>query len=127
MPYIMLLSTLHQIRCTGQRPNSSILAHLYPSAVCKTTGQILVRPTLQVDAGADNNANPRIFALGDVARSGAPRMERAARSQAEVVTSNIISMINGQSPMAIYRPLDVEGVIKLTLGKVSKFPFGYFG
>ncbi|EEP76860.1 conserved hypothetical protein [Uncinocarpus reesii 1704] len=105
------------IRCTGQRPNSGILAHLYPSAVCKSTGQILVRPTLQIDAGAGSPVNPHLFALGDVAKTGAPRMERAARSQADVVTSNILSMINGQSPSAIYRPVDEEGVIKLTLGK----------
>lgn len=58
-------------------------------------------------------------------------MERAARSQAEVVTSNILSMINGENPFAIYRPVDVEGVIKLTLGKVSRavyynIIFGHF-
>lgn len=77
-----------------------------------------MHPTLQIDDGPEK-ANPHIFALGDVAKTTGPRMERAARSQAEVVQSNIVSMINQQHPLGIYRPIDDDGVIKLTLGKAS--------
>ncbi|KAL3429227.1 hypothetical protein BDV09DRAFT_190319 [Aspergillus tetrazonus] len=58
------------IPCTGQCPNSGLLEKFVPAAFCPTTRQILVRPTLQI---ADpSNPNPRIFALGDVARTNDP-------------------------------------------------------
>lgn len=43
--------------------------------------------------------------------------------QAEVVCNNILSMINGEEPAKTYRPIAMEGAIKLTLGKVSPFNF----
>lgn len=104
-----------QIPCTGQRPNSAILETLAPSAICHTTKQILIQPTMQIQ---DSNLNPRIFALGDVAKTDGPRMARAAREQADVVTLNILSMIKQQKPSTLYSPQIYEGVIKLTLGKV---------
>lgn len=61
-----------------------------------------------------------MFAIGDVAKTGGPRMARAAREQGDVVTSNILSMINGQKPSTLYRHQIYEGVIKLTLGKVRQ-------
>ncbi|KAM5441287.1 hypothetical protein MferCBS31731_003716 [Microsporum ferrugineum] len=104
------------IRCTGQRPNSSILAKLFPSAICEQTGQILVHPTLQINNGP-TMPNPNIFALGDVAKTTGPRMERTARAQAEIVASNIVSLITGYTPLETYRVMEAHGVIKLTLGK----------
>ncbi|KAL2810741.1 hypothetical protein BJX63DRAFT_444493 [Aspergillus granulosus] len=103
------------IPCTGQRPNSGLLEEFAPAAVCQTTRQILVRPTLQI---ADpSNPNPKLFALGDVAKTNAPRMARAARAQANVVTSNILSMIYQGKASTNYTPQVYEGAIKLTLGK----------
>ncbi|EFE41891.1 hypothetical protein TRV_03351, partial [Trichophyton verrucosum HKI 0517] len=104
------------IRCTGQRPNSSIIAKLFPSAICKQSGQILVHPTLQINNGP-NMPNPNIFALGDVAKTTGPRMERTARAQADIVASNIVSLITGYTPLQTYRVTEAHGVIKLTLGK----------
>ncbi|EGE02489.1 oxidoreductase [Trichophyton equinum CBS 127.97] len=104
------------IRCTGQRPNSSIIANLFPSAICKQSGQILVHPTLQINNGP-NMPNPNIFALGDVAKTTGPRMERTARAQAEIVALNIVSLITGYTPLQTYRVTEAHGVIKLTLGK----------
>ncbi|KAL4751797.1 hypothetical protein BDW72DRAFT_212564 [Aspergillus terricola var. indicus] len=110
------------IPCTGQRPNSKLLEKLVPAAVCPTTRQILVRPTLQV---ADpSNANPRIFALGDVARTNGPRMARAARAQADVVASNILSMTHQGETTTSYVPQVYESVIKLTLGKSRWIYYG---
>lgn len=110
-------SCLKQIRCTGQRPNSGIIANLFPSAICKQSGQILVHPTLQINNGP-NMPNPNIFALGDVAKTTGPRMERTARAQAEIVALNIVSLITGYTPLQTYRVTEAHGVIKLTLGKV---------
>ncbi|KAL4998911.1 hypothetical protein BDV10DRAFT_166034 [Aspergillus recurvatus] len=112
--------------CTGQRPNSGILAQLAPGAIDPQTRQILVHPTLQINDGTSSSSDKattaptseRIFSLGDVAKTGGPRFARAARAQAEVVTSNILSLINGQKDkLSEYHPAMYEGAIKLTLGK----------
>jgi hypothetical protein len=104
-----------QIPCTGQRPNSAILQTIAPCAICPTTKQILIQPTMQIQ---DSNPNTRIFAIGDVAKTGGPRMARAAPAQADVVTLNILSIINQQKPSTSYSPQIYVSVIKLTLGKV---------
>ncbi|KAK7745814.1 hypothetical protein SLS53_002531 [Cytospora paraplurivora] len=111
------------IGCTGQRPNSAILASLLPGAISKQTSRILVQPTLQVlaeDAHPGHQDLP-IFAFGDVAEHGGPKMARAGFMQAEVVVDNILNMINGRPCSRIYKPnVFVEGAIKLTLGKAHK-------
>ncbi|KAL4751040.1 hypothetical protein BDW72DRAFT_174588 [Aspergillus terricola var. indicus] len=110
--------------CTGQRPNSSILAQLAPGAIDPQTRQILVHPTLQINDNSKSSSDKdittteRIFSLGDVAKTGGPRFARAARAQAEIVTSNILSLIRGQKDkLSEYHPAMYEGAIKLTLGK----------
>ncbi|KAF7376442.1 Apoptosis-inducing factor 2 [Mycena sanguinolenta] len=100
--------------CTGQRPNSAFLAPLAPDAISKETSRILVKPTLQVV----NAPSPRIFAFGDVADTGGPKMGRAGLFQGYVVLDNILAMIHGRAPSATYAPrYNVEGSITLTLGK----------
>ncbi|KAJ7922839.1 hypothetical protein B0H13DRAFT_1981952 [Mycena leptocephala] len=104
------------IACTGQRPNSSFLATLLPDAISQETSRILVKPTLQLSLASD--PNPRIFAFGDVAEHGGPRMGRAALMQSHTVLHNILSMIYGQPPSATYTPqLVIEAALKLTLGR----------
>ncbi|KAK7038145.1 apoptosis-inducing factor 2 [Favolaschia claudopus] len=107
------------IACTGQRPNSALLASYLPDAISKETSRILVKPTLQISAAADTViSNPRIFAIGDVAEHGGARMARAAEMQSWVVLDNIIDMVHNRLPSATYKPLmGIEGSIKLTLGK----------
>ncbi|KZV91870.1 FAD/NAD(P)-binding domain-containing protein [Exidia glandulosa HHB12029] len=106
------------IGCTGQRPNSSLLADLLPVAVSKENARILVRPTLQVQVAEAAADDMRIFALGDVAEHGGPRMARAGWMQSNVVLDNILSMIRGSAPTHTYTPhVFIEGAIKLTLGK----------
>lgn len=60
-----------------------------------------------------------ILALGDVAETSGPKMARAGMFQADIVCQNILAMIHGREPRAIYTPSEMEGGIKLTLGKVS--------
>lgn len=93
-----------------------------PSAICPTTKQIMIRPTMQIQ---DSNPDTRIFAVGDVVKTDGPRMARAARAHADVVTLNILSMINQQKPSTLYSPQIYEGVIKLTLGKVRRHPIAH--
>lgn len=61
-----------------------------------------------------------MFALGDVAESGGPKMARAVECQSHIVASNIVSSIKNNTAPSTYKPvLAVEGAIKLTLGKVG--------
>ncbi|KIN08613.1 hypothetical protein OIDMADRAFT_188209 [Oidiodendron maius Zn] len=106
------------IPCTGQHPNSSILESLESGVISKMTKQILVKPTLQLQD--PNGTLGHIFAVGDVANTGGPKMGRAGLFQSEVVVKNILAMIDQREPAATYKPkLFVEGAIKLTLGKTE--------
>ncbi|KAL4924126.1 NAD(P)/FAD-dependent oxidoreductase [Aspergillus undulatus] len=119
------------IPCTGQTPNSSILSSSHPEAISEN-GQVLVEPTLQLQVATSTFTSPssvlkqspqiktknEIFALGDVAAHTGPLMARAGFMQAEIVVRNILSLINGREPRAIYRPnWFIEGSIKITLGQ----------
>lgn len=74
-------------------------------------------PNLQVNSPGGPIDN--IFALGDVAESGGPKMARAAERQSHIVASNIVSSIKRTAAPNTYQPVAaVEGAIKLTLGKV---------
>jgi apoptosis-inducing factor 2 len=116
--YQTSLVTLSQIPCTGQCPNSRILEDVASDSISKETKHILVKPTLQISD--ESNAFPNIFALGDVAETGGPKMARACQAQAEVVLANILSIIKRRNPRTIYTPHSlIECAIKLTLGKVS--------
>lgn len=111
---------LKQVPCTGQRPNSSLLQDLAPESISKQTGHILVNETLQICDPDGQTSHPRVFALGDVADTGGPKMARAAMMQGEVVVDNILGMIKTRKAKATYRPkFDLEGSIKLTLGIVG--------
>ncbi|KAF2259202.1 FAD/NAD(P)-binding domain-containing protein [Lojkania enalia] len=102
------------IPCTGQKPNSDILASLSPESISRQTSRILVASTLQVS----DPSLPNVFAFGDVAETGGPRMARAAHFQGEIVLQNILAIIEGQKPTKFYKPnIIFEGAIKLTLGK----------
>jgi NADH dehydrogenase FAD-containing subunit len=66
-----------------------------------------------------DDAFPRIFAFGDVAETGGPKMGRASYFQSEVVCQNVLSLIKGKDIVKEYKPnLPFEGSIKLTLGTV---------
>lgn len=108
-----------KIPCTGQAPNSELVANLSPGAISPRSGHVRVRPTLQIDApvgGLDH-----LFAVGDVADTGGPKMGRAAVAQVQVVADNILAMVSGSPPRRVYTPhRAVEGSIHLTLGMVGR-------
>ncbi|KAJ4362446.1 hypothetical protein N0V83_010539 [Neocucurbitaria cava] len=111
------------LSCTGQTPNSALLNALAPQAISKQTGRILVKPTLQLQP-ADDFSFPNIFALGDVAEHGGPRMARAVFMQAGIVRDNILGLIKGRSPSQQYLPhVWIEGAIQVTVGKNKSFAY----
>ncbi|KAF4955423.1 hypothetical protein FSARC_11855 [Fusarium sarcochroum] len=104
------------IPCTGQSPNSGLLQDIEPDAISNSTGRILTQPTLQVSSKSGHAT--RLFAFGDVAETGGALMARSAWYQAQIVRQNILDLIKGKKPTATYLPnLEVEGALKLTLGK----------
>ena len=115
--------TLTQIPCTGQRPNSSIVASYRPDAISEGTGLIKVCPTLQVITAGKSSS--QLFACGDVAEHGGPLMARASHYQSQVVANNILSLIKGRNTrLKNYVPQhEIEGSLKLTLGKTRYVMF----
>ena len=91
---------------------------MLPNSISET-GLIRTRPTLQVSDEKIFN----IFAIGDVADTGGPKMARAGMVQAEVVQRNIQRLIHGASDsLEVYTPNFLEGALKLSLGKVRQPP-----
>jgi NADH dehydrogenase FAD-containing subunit len=67
-----------------------------PQLVSRDTQRILVEPTLQL-CGPDGEERPPVFAIGDVAETGAPRMGRAAFMQAVIAARNIVKLAQGKT------------------------------
>lgn len=66
-------------------------------------------------------ALPNIFALGDVAEHGGPRMARAVFVQSGIVRDNIMALLRGKSSLQSYVPVDwMEVAVQLTIGKVRR-------
>lgn len=105
------------ITATGLTPNSGLLSDLSPSLINPANGFVKVRPTLQFQGEQFDN----MFALGDIADSGANKAARPGMQQGEVVTSNILAMIEGRD-LAAKVAVDPPA-IHLSLGLVSSFSF----
>ncbi|KAJ7170939.1 FAD/NAD-P-binding domain-containing protein [Mycena crocata] len=100
--------------CLGGPPMSGPLLSLSPSSVDPKSKAILVSPTLQI---ADP-AYPRVFAIGDVAETGAHKAAGPGHHQAAVVVQNIVRMIAGYSARKAYIP--AVSRIRLSLGLVCR-------
>ncbi|ROV93673.1 hypothetical protein VPNG_08846 [Cytospora leucostoma] len=87
------------VQATGQTPNTQWLKDLPPSSADSIlnpkNGFIRVRPTMQF---ADP-AYPHLYAVGDVADSGAHKAARPGVGQAAVAAKNILALIQGQEPV----------------------------
>lgn len=112
------------ILATGQVPNTQLLRKLDETATDPATsiinpanGFLRVRPTLQLL----NPDYPNIFALGDVADTGAPKAARPGMMQADVVVQNVLSLIEGKEAE---KEIEVgPAAIHLTLGLVRFISF----
>nr|ADO29929.1 hypothetical protein PP107 [Penicillium paxilli] len=112
-------STEFVILATGQTPNNQMVADLKPSTpdgpsvVNPDNGFLRIRPTMQLlDEGHSN-----IFAVGDIADTGAQKAARPGSVQAGVVAKNIVSLIEGGKAEETF--VKGPGAIHLTLGMVS--------
>ncbi|KAF4153584.1 hypothetical protein CNMCM8927_005633 [Aspergillus lentulus] len=115
------VSTEFVILATGQRPNNDLLTNLTPSSsgslINPDNGFIRVRPTLQVQ----DERFPNIFAVGDIADTGAQKAARPGSMQAGVVARNIQALIEGRRAEEEYVP--PPAAIHLTLGMKSNVIF----
>lgn len=105
------------ILTTGQQPNNSLLKNLdrslQDSVLNPETGFIRIRPTMQF-------AHPELshlFAVGDIADTGAHKAARPGMLQADAVTANIRAMIEGETPGETFTA--PPAAIHMTLGMVS--------
>ncbi|GAW26044.1 putative oxidoreductase [Rosellinia necatrix] len=111
------------IPATGQTPNTQFLSALPPSPseggslVNEANGFIRVGPTLQFR----DPAYRHLYAVGDVADSGAHKAARPGAAQAQVVARNILAMVEGREPV---EEIVVEPpAIHLTLGLTKNLVF----
>jgi NADH dehydrogenase FAD-containing subunit len=92
------------------RPNSQFL-EAFDSSLVDENGFIIVKPTLQLGPKRFSH----IFSLGDVAKTGAPKMALVLEEQARIVAKNITLMITsrGSSLVKYKAPEDKSMVISL--------------
>lgn len=112
-------STEFVILATGQIPNNQLVMDLEPSTpdspsvINQDNGFIRVRPTMQFLDDKYSN----LFAVGDIADTGAQKAARPGAAQAAVVAKNIRSLIEGRRPEENF--VKGPGAIHITLGIVS--------
>ncbi|KAH8197572.1 hypothetical protein TruAng_008256 [Truncatella angustata] len=86
------------VPAVGQTPNTQFLSGLTPSSkdslINPANRFIRVRPTLQFQ----DPKYPNIFAVGDIADSGAHKAARPGAAQAAVVAKNVVAMVEGKEP-----------------------------
>ncbi|RYP56892.1 hypothetical protein DL771_011534 [Monosporascus sp. 5C6A] len=100
------------VNCTGQRPTSQLISDLSPDSVLET-GQIRVKPTLQIT----DDSFPNVYACGDVAETGTQNPNgRSAMRQGMIVAENVLLAIQGKGPRYEYIPHFADGAISLTVG-----------
>ncbi|KAJ7368460.1 FAD/NAD-P-binding domain-containing protein [Mycena albidolilacea] len=87
------------ISCIGAVPLSGPIESLSPALIDESKF-VRVKSTLQVE----DDRYPNVFAIGDVAATGANKNARSGSAQAEVAAANIKSLINGGSATQEYAP-----------------------
>ncbi|KAJ5909231.1 hypothetical protein N7495_001913 [Penicillium taxi] len=109
-------STEFVILATGQTPNNKLVANLKssspdaPTILNPENGYIRIRPTMQLLDEKFSN----LFAVGDIADTGAQKAARPGVAQASVVAKNIRALIDGKEPTETF--VKGPGAIHLTLG-----------
>ncbi|KAJ5569378.1 hypothetical protein N7450_011864 [Penicillium hetheringtonii] len=104
------------ILATGQTPNNQMVSDLTPSTsdgpsiINPENGFVRIRPTMQLLDEQYSN----IFAVGDIADTGAQKAARPGSVQAGVVARNILSLIEGKVTQDTF--VKGPGAIHLTLG-----------
>ncbi|KAF2152170.1 FAD/NAD(P)-binding domain-containing protein [Myriangium duriaei CBS 260.36] len=104
------------IICTGQTPQSSLVREACAQAV-NQQGLVRTLSTLQVNGFKQGN----VFAVGDVADTGAPKAARPGGKQAAIVVNNIQHILDNE-PLEHYDNSDVAA-IHITLGVTKNVVF----
>ncbi|KAI0808676.1 hypothetical protein GGR55DRAFT_679895 [Xylaria sp. FL0064] len=109
------------IPATGQTPNTEFLSTLPASSkdslINPANGFVRVKPTLQLQ----DPGYPHLFAVGDIADSGAHKAARPGAAQAQVVAKNILDLVEGRQPSG---EIEVNpAAIHLTLGLTKNLIF----
>lgn len=98
--------------CVGNGvPNSQIATTLSPTIV-NGRKEIKVKSTLQLS----DESFPHIFSLGDVAATGAPKMQVVLDAQIGVVSANLVSSITGGTKLKEYAYSE-SALMFVSLGK----------
>ncbi|GAA5859284.1 hypothetical protein JCM8547_008952 [Rhodosporidiobolus lusitaniae] len=113
------------IHALGQTPNSQLLQSSTPSAVLpngfvRVNKSLLVDP---VDGREKEKLGGRVWALGDIAESGAPKAARPAMQQAQLVAKSVAKRLNGEGPEGDETYSPGPAAIHLTLGIVESLIF----
>jgi hypothetical protein len=98
-----------QILCTGPIALSSPLRTLSPSSINPHTKFIRVKPTLQICSSSGIVEYPNVFAIGDVADTGAHKAAKPGSVQAEVAARNIEKMIRARTAKAFKEKVGFVG------------------
>ncbi|KAJ3326930.1 Apoptosis-inducing factor 2, partial [Kappamyces sp. JEL0680] len=102
------------------RANTGFLATTYPSAL-DSRGFVKVLPTLQLQEPALRH----MYAVGDVADTGAPKMARYLSGQAKVASKNVVRELQGKTNLATYS-IPTWNLMVVTLGTLdSVIDFGF--
>ncbi|ESK97225.1 amid-like nadh [Moniliophthora roreri MCA 2997] len=96
--------------CTGAVPLSAPLESLSPDAIDPQTKFVKVKPTMQID-GESSTPYPNVFAIGDVADTGAHKAARPGVAQAQVVATNIEKLMRASSKQSAHANGYVNGHI----------------
>ncbi|CBQ69520.1 conserved hypothetical protein [Sporisorium reilianum SRZ2] len=92
------------LMCTGQTPHSALLSSFAPQAL-SADGFINVHPSMQIDFATPATAlTAKMFAVGDIANSGASKTVRAAMGQIDVITRNVLALIRGEEAKERFTP-----------------------
>jgi NADH dehydrogenase FAD-containing subunit len=108
----MFMPIFLKLACLGGAPLSAPLLSLSPASIDPKSKEILVKPTLQIT----DPAFPHVFAIGDVAAARAHKASGPGHRQADVAVQNMVQMIAGGCPRAVYVPAAPH--IRLSLGLV---------
>ncbi|KAK3346141.1 hypothetical protein B0T25DRAFT_462460 [Lasiosphaeria hispida] len=106
---------------TGQTPNSRfVVAGLGEGLVNPENGFVRVRPTLQFGDGRF----PNLFAVGDIADTGAHKAARPGSVQAAVAAKNIAAMVAGGEPVETITvaPAGIHLTLGLTRNVIFRNP-----
>ncbi|KAI5241348.1 putative oxidoreductase [Aureobasidium subglaciale] len=110
------VSTDFAVIATGQTPQSELMKTLSPESI-DDAGFVRVQRTLQIN----DTKFPNIFAVGDVADTGAHKAARPALRQAPVVVENIEHLTRGE-PLEQYEVAEGPS-IHLSLGITKNIKF----